>query len=101
MLGAALDEIDRLTAELAEAQTLVAIANWEPNLAVKLFDERDARVKADTARRCAEIASSIEAEHEDAWRAGHKADSHLEGLSDGAGEVAQEIRKEFGLEVKS
>lgn len=41
---------------------------------------------------CARVADDKESAWTIQWRAGHKSDSHLEGMSDGAGEVATAIR---------
>jgi hypothetical protein len=46
----------------------------------------------ESIERCAKVADNKEYEWTRQWRAGHKADSHLEGMSDGAGEVATAIR---------
>lgn len=54
----------------------------------------------ETARRCAEIAEGLER----AWWNDYKrsqgprrGDPHWQGMSDGAAEVAAEIRREFGI----
>jgi hypothetical protein len=49
------------------------------------------------AQECAKLAEEIAYEYLKEWRAGFKSDSHLEGKSDGADEVADAIRQRFKI----
>lgn len=63
--------------------------------AVVSRDERIASLTGqveDMRERAAKVAEEIEDRYAREWRAGHKSDSHMEGMSDGAGEVAAAIR---------
>ena len=64
---------------------------------IGLYDcEQAARAAiAVIAQECAKLAEEISYEYLKEWRAGFKSDSHLEGKSDGADEVADAIRQRF------
>jgi hypothetical protein len=64
---------------------------------IGLYDcEQAARAAiAVIAQECVAIAQEIADKHTKAWRAVFKSDSHLEGKSDGADEVAYAIRQRF------
>lgn len=49
------------------------------------------------AQECVAIAQEIADKHTIEWRDGMKSDSHLEGKSDGADEVADAIRQRFKI----
>jgi len=64
---------------------------------IGLYDRKEAARAAIAviAQECATIAQEIADKHTKAWRDGMKSDSHLEGKSDGADEVADAIRQRF------
>lgn len=49
-------------------------------------------IAAAERERCARVADAKEDEYETSYRAGLKSSQHLQGMSDGAGEVAAAIR---------
>lgn len=49
-------------------------------------------IAAQERERCARVADAKEDEYETSYRAGLKSSQHLQGMSDGAGEVAAAIR---------
>jgi hypothetical protein len=55
-------------------------------------DEQLATLRAEVLEEAARVADALEDALSDEWRKGLKCDSHLEGRSDGAGEVAAAIR---------
>jgi len=68
--------------------------DWMAEFA-RIIRERQALVAAarnDAIEEAARLADEIEDRYARKWRAGHKSDSHMEGMSDGAGEVAIAIR---------
>jgi hypothetical protein len=66
---------------------------------IGLYDcEQAARAAIATiAQECAKLAEEIAHEYLKEWRAGFKSDSHLEGKSDGADELADAIRQRFKI----
>jgi hypothetical protein len=61
---------------------------YSPDIATTAID----LIRAEVLEEAAGVADALEDALSDEWRKGLKCDSHLEGKSDGAGEVAAAIR---------
>ena len=59
-----------------------------------------AQALANETEDCAKIADTFDDQWTKEWRAGHKSNSHTEGKSDGASEIAWAIRSRRGRETK-
>lgn len=58
------------------------------------------KAKAEAYEDAAKVADTISDEWTAEWRKGHKANSHLEGMSDGACDIAAAIRQRAGEVTK-
>jgi hypothetical protein len=79
--------IDR--AALVERVADLVRFNHDP---IAIANEAIDLIRAEVLEEAARVADALEDSLATEWREGHKCDSHLEGKSDGAHEVAAAIR---------
>lgn len=71
-----------------------------PPAALEAQRKREAEIRREVARECVEMAEAASKSWWQEFKTGeHRGDPHYQGMSDGASEVADGIRKRFGLDA--